>query len=487
MRRVCTALVGASLVSVGVCLAAAKADLRLVEAAKNRQSARARALVGDRVDVNVRQADGATALHWAAHWDDLALVELLVRAGADVNAANDLGVTPLTLAAENGSAAIVQRLLDGGARPNSTTIAGETALMTAVRSGSAGAVSALLQRGAQVNVREPLRGQTPLMWAVAQEHPEIVRLLIDHGADIRARSFVRPVHVNRGGRANGEVLEGGYTPVLFSARQGDIESARLLLRAGADPNDTGADGNSALVIAAHSGHGAFARYLLGEGANPNAAGAGYTALHAAVLRGDRELVEALLVRGGDANAPLTRGTRLTRNSKDWILPEIWLGATPLWLAAKFVELDMIRALAAAGGDGHRPIHDGTTPLMAAAGVGWGREAVDRHERTAYVDPLHPLDDRSTLEAVKLLLDLGSDLQAVNRAQDTALHGAAFKGFNRVVRHLVERGARVDAKNRRGLTALGALSSGGPAGERDQFEFEYLRETAALLRELGAKD
>jgi ankyrin repeat protein len=210
-------------------------------------------------DVNARQPDGATALHWAAHWDDLEAADLLIHAGANVNAANDLAVTPLALSCENGNTAMVDKLLQAGAYPNAAVETGETALMTASRGGSLGAVEALLTRGADVNAKEPSRGQTALMWAVAQQHPAIVRALIEHGADIHARSHVRHVYVNRGGRSNGEIEQGGFTPLLFAARQGDINSAELLLAAGANVNETAPDGTSALVVAAHSGHGRFAR------------------------------------------------------------------------------------------------------------------------------------------------------------------------------------------------------------------------------------
>jgi ankyrin repeat protein len=465
----------------------ADSDLRLVEAAKNRDTAAVRGLVKQHVDVNARQPDGATALHWAAHWDDLEAADLLIHAGANVNAANDLAVTPLALSCENGNTAMVDKLLQAGAYPNAAVETGETALMTASRGGSLGAVEALLTRGADVNAKEPSRGQTALMWAVAQQHPAIVRALIEHGADIHARSHVRHVYVNRGGRSNGEIEQGGFTPLLFAARQGDINSAELLLAAGANVNETAPDGTSALVVAAHSGHGRFARFLLDKGADPNAADAGYAALHAAVLRGDPDLVRALLAHGANPNSRLTRGTAVTRNGKDWILPETWLGATPVWLAAKFLEVDSVRTLVAGGADPLLSLADETTPLMAAAGIGWGQEAVDRRDRTAYVDPTKTSDDGPTLEAVKLLVELGADLQAVNQAGDTALHGAAARGFNAVAQFLVERGSKLDVKNRRGQTPLAATMGRRLGDGGVQFEFEYLKNTATLLRKLGAKE
>jgi ankyrin repeat protein len=257
------------------------------------------------------------------------------------------------------------------------------------------------------------------------------------------------------------------------------------LGAGANVNDTAPDGTSALVIAAHSGHGAFGRFLLERGADPDSAGAGYTALHAAVLRGELALVTALLTRGANPNSRLERGTPVTRNGKDWVLLDTWAGATPIWLAAKFLEFEIIRALAAGGADVRLPSADGTTPLMVAAGVGWGREAVDRRERTSFVDPTKAPDDGPALGVVKLLMELGADSRAANKAGDTALHGAAAKGLNALVQFLVTSGASLDVKNKRAQTPL-AATMGGSMDGKAQFEFEYLRSTAALLRRLGAK-
>jgi ankyrin repeat protein len=269
---------------------AAAADARLVEAVKNRNRVAALALLKQKVDVNVAQGDGATALHWAVHWDDAQLADLLIRAGASVNAANDLGVTPLALACGNGNAEIAEQLLKAGANANAVS-AGEPVLMTAARSGNVAVVSALIARGADVNAKDSSRGQTALMWAVAHRHPEVVRVLIAYGADIQARSRIDDLVVQRGSRYGGVVSreravseravvtapQGGSTPLLFAARSGDLASARLLVAAGVDVNDAAPDGTSALVLASHSGHGALAAFLVDKGADPDAAGSGYTA------------------------------------------------------------------------------------------------------------------------------------------------------------------------------------------------------------------
>jgi len=492
-------------------------DLRLIDAVRNRDTAAVRALLGAGVDVNAVSPDGATALHWAVHWEDLETIERLVRAGANVNAANDLAVTPLLMAASSGNAAIVHMLLEAGADANAALSGGETALMLAARAGDLAAVRALLARGARVNEREDTRGQTALMWAVANGHADIVRVLLEHGADVQARSRVRRGVFNMGGNRGAgsaspdvplaEIDLGGSTPMLFAARSGDVESAKLLLDAGARVDDTAADGNTALIIAAHGGHGSLAAWLLERGADPNAAPLGYTALHAAVLRGtlrDRgvphtdpgagvPLVRALLAHGADPNARTTRGTQLRRWSHDFALLERWSGATPFWLAARFLEIDMMRVLAASGADPDLASEDGTTPVMVAAGLGYSRasgtEAFirDRRDHSSYnPDPFEVAtsipdeEQRLALQAVTLGVDLGADTAAVNAAGDTALHAAASLGMNAVVEFLAARGADVNARNKVGRTPLDVARRAVGVG------VTVVREdTSALLRNLAA--
>ena len=261
-----------------------------------------RRLIADGTPVDARHGDGATALHWAAYRGDRVATDLLIEAGATVDVANDLGATPLWLAASGEDAAIVQRLLESGADPSRTLRMGETALMAAARAGQTDAVRWLLAHGAEVDARERERGQTALMWAAAERHADVVRLLTAHGADVHARSRVWVQLENTAGNTNGsgnfEMRHGGSTALLFVARNGDLETARALLEAGADVQDTAASGTSALVVAAHSGHADLARLLLGEGADPDADEGGYTALHAAVLRSEVGLVSALLEHGG---------------------------------------------------------------------------------------------------------------------------------------------------------------------------------------------
>ena len=438
---------------------AESADLQLKEAVRSGDHAAVGSLIEDGADVNAPEADGATVLHWAVRWDDLESVDLLLRAGANADAANAYGVTPLSLACINRSALLVTRLLEAGADPNAATSMGETALMTCARTGNADAVTALLDHGAgNVNAREASRGQTALMWAVAQGHPDVARVLIERGADVHARTESRSLLVSVGGRGDERARElplGGFTPLLFAARHGDVESARLLLDAGADIDETGPDGASALVTASFSGHGELAAFLLARGAEPNAAGAGYAALHTAVLRADARLVRTLMAHGAEPDIRLTAGSRVPRATNWWILPGSLVGATPFLLAAKYADVEIMRILADHGADPRLALRDGTTPLMMAAGTDWSNGEIDRHYRRVppeVAEALHA-DERPNLEATRFALSLGADVNARNEAGDSALHSAVFKAWPGVVELLVEHGGDMQAMNERQRTPL----------------------------------
>jgi ankyrin repeat protein len=492
-------------------------DLRLVEAAKKQDTQAIGLLLRQKVDVNARHADGTTALHWAAYRDDLPTLNLLLSAGALPNTPNELGVTPLYLACRNGSAAIVNKLLSSGANPNLGLPTGESPLMAAARAGNVVAVKALLAHGAQVNVAESAQKQTALMWAVAAQHPDVVRMLVEAGADIRARTAVTKRLVYTGfryitappGESSGtvfEVPEGGFTPLLFAAQQGNVESVRLLLDAGADVNDTAPIGTSALVVATHSGHRDAATLLLDRGADPNADAAGYTALHAAVLLGDVESVRALLAHGAKPNVKLTKGNPVRKYGQEYALTANWKGATPLWLAARFGEPAILQVLGAAGADPRLAADDGTLPLHVAVpsrGQGDRRERYMTDSEAAAVVPEE--EERQTLESIEAILALGVDVNTPDKAGDTVLHLATGKLYNRVIQYLAENGADLEIKNKRGLTPLAALTAsrrgpgagggaaaaaaaaGGGAAELQLGPAPpSTAGTAELLRKLGAK-
>jgi ankyrin repeat protein len=483
----------------------APADVRLIDAVKAQDEASVRALLSQHVDVNAQQGDGTTALHWAADLDNLALADLLIRAGARMDAANDLGATPLHLACTNRSAPMVDRLLEAKANPNAKLLNGETVLMTCARTGNVKAVRALLVHGADPKAKEPEHDQTALMWAAAESHPDVVALLIEFGADIRARSRIYSQTVvgeqtQRAGREklNYDVLRGGSTPLLFAARVGDSESARLLLNAGADPNDSLPDGTSALVLAAHSGEGNVGALLLEKGADPNALGSGYTALHAAVLRSDLNLVKALLAHKADPNIRMTRGTPVRRDTMDFNLLAPLIGSTPYLLAAKFLEPEIMRILAAGGADTKLTMPNGATALMLAAGMDSGIEEDRRGINLIDFGKLEP--DSQVLPVVTLALSLSGEVNAANKAGDTALHAAVMHRYESVIRFLAEHGADVNAKNKAGLTPLAMLTASiesarqhvilataSSAGFSTEAPVDNSGTIAALLRNLGATE
>lgn len=439
--------------------AAGQHDLRLVEAARAQDTSAVLALLEQGAPVDAAQPDGATALHWAAHRDDLPIADLLIRAGADLDATNELGVAPLSLACLNGSAAMVERLIAHGADANRALPTGVTPLMTCARTGNPEAVRRLLARGADVRAKESIRGQTALMWTVAERHAAVVAALIAAGVDVHARSH------------------SGFTPLSFAAQQGHVESARLLLEAGADVHEAAGDGSDALLVAVESGHGGMARYLIDAGADPNAAGAGRTPLHAAVQQARPDIAALLLARGADPNARLQR--RLPRVAGQLGSTGSTIGATPFWLAAKFADLDLMRILAEHGADTRLASRDGTTPLMVAAGLGWV-DGEDRYGRLLFdADPARR--ERHDLEAVRLAVELGGDVGAVSASGQTAMHGAAYMGGDSIVRLLADLGARLDAADDAGLTPLSIADGLYVAGT-----FVTRPSTAALLRELGAE-
>ncbi len=430
----------------------ATGPLPLIDAVKNVDREAVRSLLKQGANVNATQADGATALHWASYRDDLESADLLIRSGANVNARNDLGATPLWAACQNGSESMVGRLLTAGANPNAALLLGETPVMVAARSGSPAVVELLAAKGANVNARAA-RGQTALMWAVAQKHPEVVKVLIANGADIHARSDSRtevmavPPHGYL--EYNRAIPHGNDTALMFAARVDDLASAKLLVAAGANVNDEDAWGVSAVVLAAHSGFTDVVEFLLEKGANANSDRAGFTALHEAVMRRDENLVKVLLDHGADANLPVRSWTPTRRSSRDFNFPPELIGATPFWLAARFTEPEVMRLLVKHGADplfvlrSERMVEgrgvaweqrkEATTAVMAAAGMGGGGSPWTEIERSQR--------EKLALEAVKIAVELGVDVNAKSVNGSTALDSARRLKWDSVAAFLVEKGAK----------------------------------------------
>jgi ankyrin repeat protein len=479
----------------GVVLAAGS-DLRLIEAAKSGEAKTVRALLAQHIAVDASEADGSTALHWAVRRDNLQIADLLIAAGANVKAATRYTITPLSLACVNGNAAMVQRLLKAGADANSTSEEGQTALMTAALNGKVDAVKALLAHGAQVNAKEPNKGQTAVMWAASEGNTAAAEMLIEFGADLKAKS------------------KGGFTPLLFAVRNGHKETAQALLAHGASANDVAPDGSSALSMAVVNAYFELASVLLDHGANPNLPDPRGSALHTlAWLRkpgsdggnglGRRsygpplptgnmsalELAKALLDHGADPNVRIQWQERLfdkeggtMRNPPLITLGRHYLtyvGATAFYVAAHNGDAPYMRLLAEHGADPKMTNALGITPLIAAAGLDyWEGEAPG---------PFTGVTEAERLEAVKLAIDLGNDINAAADFGDykmegdpeytllyyplnmdqligkvlgdprwsgsTALHGAVVSGQAGIVQFLVDRGAKVDAKTKTGWTPL----------------------------------
>ncbi len=458
--------------------AGAGLDLPLIEAVRQGDAAAVRALLDDPVDVNAREAGGATALHWAVRADRLDLAELLITAGGDVTAANAFDVTPLSLAAVNGSAEMLAALLAAGADPNVAMAGSEAAILTAARTGRTDAVRMLVSHGADVNAAQAA-GQTALMWAAAEGHVETMQALIEAGASVAARTVVPETPLRTG-------LEGpaphGFTALLFAVRAGHIDAVDVLLDAGADADDKLPDGMNTVVLAATNAHWELGVQLVDRSADPNGAEQGWTALHAMtwvrmpnfgfnppgpVTTGSMDslaFARALVERGAEVNARMTAEPRNGyRNALNR------MGATPLLMAARLADAPLMRVLLELGADPAIPNEDGTTLLMVASGVGIHSPGED------------PGTEEEALACVELALELGGDPNAMDDVGETALHGAAYRGANSIVDLLVEHGANTfDVENASGWTPLRIAQ-----GVFRTATYKEAPHTAALLAELMA--
>lgn len=428
---------------------AACAAKSLADAAEKGDWRQVRRLIAEKADTNRAQADGTTALHWAAWHDNTEVATLLIKRGAPVRAKNRYGVTALCLACGNGNGDLVERLLKAGADANAERGGGETALMTAARTGKLRPVELLIKHGAEVN-RKDRKQQTAIMWAAAEGHADVVNQLILAGADYRTP------------------LKSGFTPWFFAVRENRRRVVDVLLKSGIDVKSTmqpqkgggraPKKGTSGLILAVENGHFDLAVRLLEAGADPNDQRSGFTALHtiswvrkpnlgdgldgtpAPAVSGkvsSLQFVRQLVKHGADVNARLRRG----RSGRGRLGHR---GATPFLLAADTADVPLMQLLLKLGADPALTNSDGCPPLLAAAGIGTlapGEEAGTEEE---------------ALEAVRLLLKLGANVNVVDRNGETAMHGAAYKSLPKMVRLLAEQGAGSkvwNRKNKYGWTPL----------------------------------
>ena len=472
---------GLSLLLLACSLIGADADARVAEAARRQDWGTVRKLVDTQQKVTIPEVDGTTALHWAAYHDHLAAAELLIKSGADAKAQNRYGVTPLSLACTNGSAGMVELLLKAGASPNTALPGGESVLMTAARTGKVDALQLLIKAGANVNYKEPKRGQTAVMWAAAEGNVDALKALIQAGADWKAR------------------LDSGYDALFFAVREGQIGAVETLLAAGADVNQTvetqkngsyglasGAGspraGSTPLHLAVANAHYELASVLLDKGADPNLAGPGYTPLHIITwIRkpglGDNDpapdgsgnlssldLVKELVAKHANVNARMTKKINVGLTGINTI------GATPFFLAARTADAELMRFLASLGADPLLPNADGSTPLMAAAGLGTRSPGEDAGTES------------EVLEAIQVALELGNDINAVDTNGETVMHSAAYKNYPKAVLLLAKRGARPEVwnqKNKHGWTPL-IIAEGHRFGN-----FKPSPETVAAIKQVLA--
>jgi ankyrin repeat protein len=450
------------------------AEPLLANAVEKQDSEMIRQLLARGVDVNAPQPDGMRALHWAVYLDDFETTEAIVLADAEVDSANRYGVTPLSVACTNGNPKIVKLLLERGANPNATLLGGETVLMTAARTGRVEPVRALLAKGAKVNAKER-RQQTALMWAAAEGHLGVVDVLLAAGAD-----FKTP-------------LESGFTPMLFAVRQGHTPVVKRLLRAGIDVNavmrpkkrsssKSVASGTSALILAIENGHFELAIELLVARADPNDQRTGFSPLHTMSwvrkppigdnAAGDPppigsgrvsslQFVRALIEHGADVNLrKKSNGGRGKFGKK---------GTTALLCAAGTGDVAFMRTLLELGADRKIPNAIGWTPLMMAAGIGTGSSGDSAGT------------EKECLVAVKLLIELGANVNAVDKNGETAMHGAAYKTMPSVVNFLAKRGADIKIWIKPSKT--GRMPLWIAQGYRGGGNFKPSYETVAAIKKL----
>lgn len=468
----------------------------LLESIRGGDLATALDLIEDGADVNIAESNGTTPLLWAVHHGDAELVRKLLKAGADVNAVNHYGASAIAEAAILGDTEVLELLLKAGANPEQTNADGQTPLMIVARSSNLEAAQLLLKHGADVNAQEQWKGQNAVIWAAAQSQPAMLKLLLEAGGDPDSRSMINPRtrQISQERRFQWRPA-GGMTALMYAAREGCLECARLLVEAGADIDAGDAENVTPLLAAVINMRFDTASYLVAAGANVNKWS----------LRGENPIYSAVdvntLPHGGYPDRPSTDATSsldmirilleaganpnlqlklqpMYRHIKDDRGADRMLniGATPLLRAAKGHDIAAIELLLQFGAHPNLPNRDGTTPLMAAAGL--GASAIDT--RGDYATPLASANAKRTIE---VLLAGGADLNLRDNSGRTALHGAASWGWNDAVEFLVSQGADPMARDSGDLTpldvALGKTGNGFARGGGG----EVRKETADLLQKL----
>lgn len=465
----------------------------LADAIQSGNRAAALEMISKGADVNVAESDGTTPLHWAVHRDDIDLVDRLLKAGAKANRVNDYGASPISEAATVGNVAVLQMLLDKAANVESPNADGQTALMIVARTNNVAAARLLLVKGADVNRSEEWRQQTPLMWAAAQSQPAMVKLLLTYGANPNARAAVNAWErqVTSEPRAIARPA-GGFTPLLYAARQGCVECARLLVDGGANKDMADPEGVTPMIMAITNGRFDTALYLLTAGANADLWDWwGRTPLYEAVDQntlphGGRpdlpsldkttslRMIEMLLDSGVNPNPQLRlfppyRAVGPDRGPDGMLT----IGATPLLRAAKGLDAPAIKLLLARGARVDVPNTRGLTAIAAAGGQGSRNGDTRGYYNTSDVQ-------QRSIAALDALLKAGANIDDGATAGQSALRGAVTWGWNDVIKFLAEHGANLNAPNAQGQTVLDAVSGARGGATEGQ------KETAALLTGLGAK-
>ncbi len=459
------------------------ASIGLPDAAHNRQKAAIEELLKQHADVNAADVEGMTALMWAAHWNDFPLVQMLLNAGANPNLKSAFDDSALYEACVNRNAAMVEALVKAGADANASRGEGETALMTASRTGNAESVKVLLAHGADPKAQESWRHETALMWAAADNHADVVRALIAAGADVNGKSIVWewPKLKLRSGDLGVALPDGGLSTLMYAARQGALEPARLLVDAGADLNYKEPQGYTALLIAILNGQYELASMLIDKGAKIDDGALRLTVEVRDMDKSDKhpaptdygkvrslDFMKILIDHGGTIDGEFK--PRLPQRAiMEGGGPAI---GSPLYRAARSTDLAAMRLLLERGANPKYTTQNHSTVLMAAAGQNFNKETGTGGEQ------------KDAIEAIRMLIAKGVDVNAANDLGQTALHFAAQKGSEKVIEFLAENGAKIDAKDKRGKTPLDIASGIGLGGNSEGVPEE---EAMAVLKKLlGAK-